>query len=353
VPGADTGPRHPTRRPRQRLSRVVLTLLTALMITVGVAVPGRAASAGAVNFRAHCFTDTTSSRAEYFDLLGSLRVIRGTSGIGGPCRPEADVTRAEFAVMVFRLLALERAYEPPTPSEPLSEHFTDAADIPVWAADSVAICVALDIIAGIPDGRGVAFWPNRTIMGAEAAAMLLRALGNDSSITYGWPAGYIYRAAETELFSSDVDEGDWRFITPLAPVKREQMAYLLRNALYCQRGYTRENGGDITYSRPSIGSLLTSYVTVVEADLNMRSLTGLDGRSYRLAASVVGMAVDSEKDLVGRRLLCVRNVQGALCTRSNGLRHRRSRHSPGERPGRGKRTALRRAGREVPTGCRG
>lgn len=290
----------------------LVAFLLVLAVTCAALVPSARASAASVTFREHCFGDVGADRAAYFDVLGALGVIRGTDGPGGPCLPGAEVTRLEFAVMVARLLALDPAFEPPAPAGAASIRFTDAEDIPSWASESVSTCVALSIISGIPDGRGVAFQPYRSIMGAEAAAMLLRAVDNASSITYGWPAGYIYRAGETGLFSSDVTTGDWRFIAPLTPVTREQMAYLLRNALYCQRGYAPGPVAEATYARPSIGSLLTSYATITGADLNMRSLTGIDGRTYRLAGLVVGTRARDESDLIGRRFLLLKDSQGRI-----------------------------------------
>jgi len=295
----------------RRLVPLVASLLV-LAVTGAALVSSAPASAASVAFREHCFGDTGADRAAYFDVLGALGVIRGTGGPGGPCLPEADVTRIEFAAMVGRLLALDPAFKPPAPTVAATIQFTDAEDIPSWAAESVSTCVALGVISGIPDGRGVAFQPYRSIMGAEAAAMLLRVVDNASSITYGWPAGYIYRAGETGLFSSDVTTSDWRFIPPLTPVTREQMAYLLRNALYCQRGYAPGPGGEGTYARPSIGSLLTSYATVTGTDLDMRSLTGIDGRTYRLAGLVVGTRVQDESDLIGRRFLLLKDSQGRI-----------------------------------------
>lgn len=82
----------------------------------------------------------------------------------GSFRPNNPVTRAEFAVLLGRLLG------PPTDDE-RSLPFKDAASIPDWARDTIAVAHCRGIASGYEDGT---FRPHERISRAEAAAILAR-----------------------------------------------------------------------------------------------------------------------------------------------------------------------------------
>jgi len=264
-----------------------------------------------VTFRDHYFGDVPASQAYYLDVAGTTGLIRGDSGLGGPARPSEPVTRAEFAVMVYRLLELDPAFAGPSSD---SLPFRDASSVPEWAVEAVAACWSLGIITGEPDGRGGYYFnPDDVVNGAETVAMLLRALDNDEAVTGGWPAGYIYRAFETGLFATDLTAGDWRLIQPLSPISRAQMAYLLSNALFCSRGYVFvAAGGMKDYAQSSIGGRLTGYALVIGANLLTRSLTTSEGRTLNLGAYVVAGEVRRSADLIGRRIFWIENTRGQV-----------------------------------------
>lgn len=88
----------------------------------------------------------------------------------GTFRPEGEVTRAEFAVMLIRAL-------PPLPNVPALA-FRDNAEIGSWAVGHVEQAVARGIISGYPDGT---FRPNNKITHAEMMVMVVRAAGLDTS----------------------------------------------------------------------------------------------------------------------------------------------------------------------------
>lgn len=110
----------------------------------------------------------------------------------GSFGPERQVTRAEFAVMLQRLLSPTVAHatraatgeeddadtgsdaEPETTGgdgAAVSTVFADAPDIPDWAIDAVLAAVQQGLIQGYPDGT---FGPQRRISRQEAAVMLSR-----------------------------------------------------------------------------------------------------------------------------------------------------------------------------------
>jgi subtilisin family serine protease len=81
----------------------------------------------------------------------------------GTFRPDRSVSRAEFTVLLARLLGLPAAGEPGLP-------FTDAAAIPGWARESIALAHARGIIDGYEDNT---FRPHAPISRTEAAAILI------------------------------------------------------------------------------------------------------------------------------------------------------------------------------------
>lgn len=93
----------------------------------------------------------------------ALGVVRGYED--KTFRPENQVSRLEFAVMVARLLKLAPV------NEPLA--FTDSDQIPAWAQAQVAAAVKAGIITGRTDGS---FDPDSKVTRAEVAIMLTRAL---------------------------------------------------------------------------------------------------------------------------------------------------------------------------------
>ena len=84
----------------------------------------------------------------------------------GTFKPNATVTRSEFAVMLMNALKPQ--------GEGAALTFTDTAKIGAWAQKAVAQAVQAGIIKGYEDGT---FRPNAEITRAEMAAMIANALG--------------------------------------------------------------------------------------------------------------------------------------------------------------------------------
>jgi len=84
----------------------------------------------------------------------------------GTFKPNAQVTRAEFATMLVRALDLK--------AEPAADlSFKDAGSIPSWASEFVGAAVKAGMITGYEDNT---FRPNKPINRAEIAVMIVRAL---------------------------------------------------------------------------------------------------------------------------------------------------------------------------------
>lgn len=108
--------------------------------------------------------------------LSRLGVVQGyPDGTFGPGR---SVTRAEFAVMLQRLLdGLRGGSGHGAPGDgadggtDAAPAFTDAPEIPAWAAGAIARAAASGLLGGYPDGT---FRPHQPISRQEAAAILSR-----------------------------------------------------------------------------------------------------------------------------------------------------------------------------------
>ncbi|HCY37971.1 MAG TPA: hypothetical protein DHV24_12625, partial [Candidatus Margulisbacteria bacterium] len=81
-------------------------------------------------------------------------------------KPENNVTRAEFAVLMAKALGWEAGDRAPD--------FTDEAEIPAWARGYVAAAVEKGVINGYEDRT---FRAGQQINRSEIAVMLMRALG--------------------------------------------------------------------------------------------------------------------------------------------------------------------------------
>ena len=106
-------------------------------------------------------------------MMGSVQAAVEAGIIAGyddnTFQPHEDVTRAEMAVMMGRVITfmqLETEVDEAT-------LFTDEELIPVWAQEGVRLTSGLGIITGYTDGR---FLPTALALRGEAAAMLVRLL---------------------------------------------------------------------------------------------------------------------------------------------------------------------------------
>ncbi|NOU65860.1 PQQ-binding-like beta-propeller repeat protein [Paenibacillus sp. LMG 31461] len=101
-------------------------------------------------------------------------------------KPNANITRSEFTVMVMNGLKPNLAGVPLT--------FTDTNLVEDWAANSVKQAVQLGLVSGYPDGT---FRPTANITHAEMISMVVKALG--LPLMAGIPTGY----------ADDADIPDW------------------------------------------------------------------------------------------------------------------------------------------------
>jgi len=150
----------------------------------------------------------------------TMGVVFGYSD--GTFRPDASVTRAEFASMIVRAL------KPESEGDPLA--FKDEAQIGRWAEPAVRKAVKLGIIKGGSDGL---FRPNAKITRAEMIAMVIRASGipeeagkktgfTDDGAIPNWARFAVSKAEETGIIIvGGLPEGKF---APQAPATRADAA---------------------------------------------------------------------------------------------------------------------------------
>ena len=138
------------------------------------------------------FSDVTSAHwaANYIGYMEQFGIVRGYSD--GTFRPNAPITRAEFAAICCRF-------------EQLTDGAATFTDVPAshWAAKSIAYAAKRGWVTGYADGT---FKPGNNITRAEVAAVTCRLLERSADIEY-------IRAHLKELprVFADMNEQHWAY----------------------------------------------------------------------------------------------------------------------------------------------
>ncbi|MCI8539219.1 MAG: S-layer homology domain-containing protein, partial [Oscillospiraceae bacterium] len=182
--------------------------------------------------------------------------------------PTGNVTRAEMATMICRILAggdnmIVDATKPvPT--------YTDIRNNPsaAWAESYIEYCTSLGIVSG--KGNGI-FDPSADVTAAEAAKMVMTTLGYNADIEQfkgiGWDINVMAKANTLQLLDNLQGE-----ISSSVAVTREQVAQLLYNAL---GAHTVQNYVGTT-ANTWIGSGANAYhETLLESKFNAQKVTGV------------------------------------------------------------------------------
>ena len=130
------------------------------------------------------------------EILGEIGVMIGNDD--GSFAPDRDVTRAEMAVIITRILYGNNM------NVDQFKNMNTFTDVPDWAEGFVNLCASLDIIAG--RGNGI-FDPDATVTSAEAALMLSRALGyfkNNAEFGNDWALAAMKRATQVGIIGGDM-----------------------------------------------------------------------------------------------------------------------------------------------------
>lgn len=187
---------------------------------------------------------------EAVTLLTTLGILKGYSD--GSFNPDATITRAEFAVIVTRILGLNEiksnSNEMKRFDDVTSEH---------WAFDSIRTAFDLGIINGYSDGT---FAPSETVTYEQAVKMLIVALGYGyyAEQKGGYPTGYLVLASQNGLIKNIQGEMN-------QPVKRGIVTKLVFNALDIDLMMQTSFGDESqNYSVVKDKNLLTEYLHITK-----------------------------------------------------------------------------------------
>jgi hypothetical protein len=151
-------------------------------------------------------------------VLVRLKIMQG--GTGGNLRLDDPITRSEFVTLVIRMMGWD--YD--TELDGIGLAFSDSGQIQGWAENYIKIALKYNLIKGYNTGNTVELRPNRVVTTAEALAILIRALGYESTVEGGWPDGVMNKALAIGL-RKNID------LPPAHNLTRGESAVLIFNAL--------------------------------------------------------------------------------------------------------------------------
>ena len=159
-----------------------LSLALASVMLMGMMVVGSSAAS---------YPDVSSKHNE--EAIEVMKAVGAMSGDEtGKFNPDKNVTRAEMAAIITRLLGLNPADFAAT-KLPFN-------DVPAWAHDYVAAIWVNGITSGVSADR---FGSSSSVTATQAALMMMKALGyfqNAQDFTGGWDRATVKQAAEIKLF---------------------------------------------------------------------------------------------------------------------------------------------------------
>ena len=261
-------------------------------------------------FAGAAFTDQADIQSsEAVDALTGLGVIEGYTD--GSFKPDATVTRAEMAKMIFTIL--NGGNDDASAYTNLPTSFTDVNG--TWAAGYIKYLQNSEIIAG---KSATKFAPNDTVTGLEAAKMLLVVAGytpDKAGLTGSrWSANTMKYANLNNLFedvSADVN----------GALPRQYAAQIMYNALDMERvvysadiaDFKPATAGDILddatiggkymdldFNGKKVDDAVYLYGTEKEANRDTYSMDTSDGTYIRVA--------NDYSDLVGQRVVVMQKI---------------------------------------------
>lgn len=216
-----------------------------------------------------------------------------TGNPDGTFLPEKAVTRAEFAAMITRALAI--------PDSALAGYtattFKDTAGYG-WAVPYLAFCNSKGIMLG--DGAGNAM-PGRTINTNEAVTMALRAIGytnNSAQLVGAWPANYVTLAQNVNLYDD---------VAGVLNVDKANAAQIIYNLLTVEKVAVNTDG-----KTEKLGaSLLTSGLGATSAAVTV--INGTESSSINLKPYIGDYAIKIMKD---NKVIAIQEVKSTALTGS-------------------------------------
>ncbi|NLD87520.1 MAG: S-layer homology domain-containing protein, partial [Clostridiales bacterium] len=199
----------------------VLALMLALAMALSVMAGAFTVPELSEEAKAECETLTAAQKDAFF-VISELGIAKGYTD--GSFRPESNLTRAEFATMVYRAKTGDVNDTNTLFSSASVAMFKDSID--AWAVPYIAYAYSAGIVVGYPDGT---FKPNQAVTGLEAAKMLLTALGYDAEIE-----GLVGPTFFTNTIKLGTAVGLFKGVAGdlYAPISRADAFVMFCNALY-------------------------------------------------------------------------------------------------------------------------
>ena len=176
----------------------------------------------------HKFSDINDYwAATYVDFLYNADITTGYSD--GSFRPNQNISRAQFAVMLYRYLKLDESKY-----ADVSLPFADLDIIPEYAIPAVKALYTEGVISGAEKNGRLYFNPNNALTRAQAAAMIGRTQAKGYALTFTDSAqiptyaAYYIRAMVGQGVINGYSDGSFK---PHSNITRGQMAKILYNLM--------------------------------------------------------------------------------------------------------------------------
>lgn len=198
------------------------------------------------------------------EMMAGLSIMQGYED--GTFRPEAPVTRAEYATLMLRVLGVP---------EDWSINESNFADVPEshWAHDAINYLAKLGYVDGYGDGN---YGPDDSVSLQDAMKILLDILGYETlAIRMPYPTGYISQAVELGLTVSLPKNGYEK------QALRGEIAQIIKNAIdvpvYLSKGAT-----DTAVLFEKGDNFLKEFlgITITKGLVTANSVTSLSSEDY-------------------------------------------------------------------------
>ena len=177
----------------------------------------------------HKFTDTGDYwAADYVDFLYNANITTGYND--GTFRPNQNISRAQFAVMLYRYLKLDESKY-----AAVDLPFADLNTIPEYAIPAIKALYTEGVISGAEKNGRLYFNPNNALTRAQAAAMIGRtqakgyALADLTFTDNGKIPGYADYYIRTMVAQGVINGYSDGSFMPHSNITRGQMAKILYN----------------------------------------------------------------------------------------------------------------------------
>ena len=239
----------------RNLKRALSLALAAAMLISLMVVGASAASYG---------DEASISQNEAVEVLTGIGVVGGDQN--GNFNPTATLTRAEFCVMIAN--ALTGGSFDQTLFDGTDTPFTDVAGH--WGAGYIAYCYSNGIVAGT---SATTFEPDGTLTAAQAAAILLMALGYNQNNEFAANGQF---SLNVTRWAQQAGLYDGLAVSANTGISRENTAKLIYNALV---NTTPVGYSSLAESYYTIGESALSGVVYSGKDLDPDDPTGVYGRT--------------------------------------------------------------------------